>query len=255
MQTTGGGHFGRQGIRARNDVSKSCLLAALAVLLCSSAPAWPLEGLTLQNDQATYSKDGLFLRVLLAQSPENLVKEWSKPSLPETPVLATRTRFQRGEIVFPAILYATNTLDPEGKAKITYGFCFRRPDGSIYEESSGLTVVDGPPPSGIGLFKEMTALRIEDDDPLGEYRLDVRITDHVRDTVVEIPFTFHVEEKGSRSPSLIDPPGDLGIKDRPSLLDRETPPAASPNQGKMTGEGLLKLPGGTRVRTSNDQKD
>jgi len=182
---------------------KLCALAFCLLLTASSLRAE--DGLVLKPDQAFYQKDGLFLRVVLVEDPKLFLNEWMKPSQAETPVVKTRNVFRRGDVVMPAIMYNTNGLRTDGTADISYTFEFRRPDGSLYEEILDKTVVNGIPPRGIGLFQDMSGLQIEENDPLGEYSIKVKITDHVKKDTVEIPFTFEVSDEAPAAVSLLTP--------------------------------------------------
>ncbi|MEI6278944.1 MAG: hypothetical protein WCQ16_06125 [Verrucomicrobiae bacterium] len=164
------------------------------------------EGLIEHADQSIYAKDGLFLKVALVEDPRAFLAEWSRPSRLQTPEIRTRTSFHRGDIVFPAVMYSTNALTPEGRADITYNLLFRRPDGSIYERLQDLTVVDGPPPKGLGLCKAKAGLKIEGNDPFGEYTLKVTITDKIKDVTVEMLFLFSVTDPAAKPPVKSRPP-------------------------------------------------
>lgn len=176
--------------------------AVALFLLTFSLPARGEEGLLETPDQSIYTKDGLFLKVALVDDPKSFLAEWAKP---QTPVLKTRTSFHRGDIVFPAVMYSTNALTPEGRADIIYTLLFRRPDGSIYENPKDLTVVDGPPPKGVGLAKARAGLKIEDRDPFGDYVLKVTITDRIKDVTVEMLFTFSVTDPNAKPPEISVP--------------------------------------------------
>lgn len=162
------------------------------------------EGLHESPDQGIYSKDGLFLKVALVDDPREFLAEWKKsPGSP--PAVKTRTAFRRGETVFPAVMYSTRSLNPEGKADIIYTLLFRRPDGSIYENPQNMTVADGVPPKGLGLCKTKSGLKIEDTDPFGEYTLKVTITDKVKDVTVEMLFKFSVVDPDAKPPEATPP--------------------------------------------------
>ena len=174
------------------------------------------EGLLETPDQSIYTKDGLFLKVALVDDPKAFLTEWKKSGSP--PPVRTRTVFHRGDTIFPAVMYSTNALAPDGKADISYTLLFRRPDGSIYENPKDLTVVDGPPPKGIGLCKAKAGLKIEDSDPFGEYTLKVTITDKIKEVTVEMLFHF----------SVVDPNAKPVATPAPESAEPEAPAVESP---------------------------
>lgn len=200
-------------------------LVPVILLLAASLVSRGEEGLHELPDQSIYVKDGLFLKVALLDDPKAFLAEWNNPLRTQTPALKTRTAFHRGDVVFPVVLYSTNGLTPDGKAEITYSLLFRRPDGSIYENPQNLTVVNGVPAKGVGLCKDKAGLKIEENDPFGDYLLKVMITDKVKDVPVEMLFTF----------SVVDPTASPDAP--PSLSGRveEEVPAARPPKPPDTG--------------------
>ena len=150
------------------------------------------DGLKIQPDKAVYNKDGLLIMVALVDDAYGFLEEWKKPSLADTPVVKTRTTFHRGEIVFPAINFSTDTLDSAGKANIVFDLLILRPDGSSYVDTKNKIVVDGIPPKGMGLVQDQIALKVENHDPYGKYKIRVKITDKNKKVSVDIPLAFDV---------------------------------------------------------------
>jgi len=157
------------------------------------------EGLLELADQSVYVKDGLYLKVALLEKPREFLAEWKQSG--QLPAVETRTTFQRGDIVFPAVMYSTNAVDSEGRADITYTLLFRRPDGSIYEHMKDLTVIKGVPPKGVGLGQAQGGLKIEEGDPEGEYTLKVTVTDNLKNVTVEM--LFHFQVAGAKGGTLV----------------------------------------------------
>lgn len=207
--------------------------------LAFSLVSWGEEGLLELPDQSVYAKDGLFLKVVLVDDPKEFLAEWSKPPGQREPGIKTRTTFHHGDVVFPAVMYSTSALTPDGMANITCDLLFRRPDGSIYEHMENLPVVDGKPPKGVGLSKAKTALKIEDKDPAGQYTLKVTLTDNVRKETVEMLFQFSVvDEKGSDTTG-VKAPVNPDLLHRDEVGPSPTPyPSWSGRVRSATGEPL-----------------
>lgn len=195
------------------------------LIFCLCVPVRADEALRIESDQGRYAKNGLFLWVALAEDAQGFLREWARPSQQNTPVIKTRTSFHRGDIVFPAIMFSTNALTPEGKADIVYQFVFLRPDGTVYEDMEGV-VINGKPANGIGIFKDMAGLKIEESDPLGVYTLNVKITDRIKNVTVEMPFAFTVTEKDARKTTILTPSiaADEEAKPVDSVMDVPTSP-------------------------------
>ncbi|MFZ4598277.1 MAG: hypothetical protein ACOYNN_06490 [Terrimicrobiaceae bacterium] len=199
-------------------------LLSLALFLCAAVQAD--EAMRMEPDQGRYAKNGLFLWVALAEDAQGFLREWAQPSQPNTPVIKTRTSFHRGEIVFPAIMFSTDGLTPEGKADITYRFVFQRPDGSVYEDMTGV-VINGTPAKGIGIFKDMAGLKIEDTDPFGVYTLNVTITDRVKNVSVDMPFAFTVTDKDVKQTTSLTPSLPKSEAEKPAESVMEIPSSPS----------------------------
>jgi hypothetical protein len=204
----------------------------MTLIIIASPLATAEPGLALQSDQGVYFKDSVFFRVLLAEDPKSFLEQWSKAAKPAAEIYKTKTSFHRGDTVYPAIIYATGTLSLDGLADISYSALFRRPDGSIYENLEGLTVVKGVPPPGAALSEKKVGLKIEEDDPFGEYTVKITITDNLRQVPVEMLFHFTVVD-----PTALSQPSVLTAApaaNAPQLLPA-TPPASTtpPSTGRI----------------------
>jgi hypothetical protein len=169
------------------------MIVGFVMLLLVSVQLEASDGLEVSPDKTTtYNKDGLLIVVSLVDDPQKALAEWGNPSFNYVPVIKTRAIFHRGEIVFPAITFATDAMDREGKAKITFDLLILKPDGSVYINDKNLTVVDGVPPRGIGLVKDKNALKIENHDPFGKYKIQISVHDQIKKVTVDIPMEFTV---------------------------------------------------------------
>jgi hypothetical protein len=135
-----------------------------------------------------YENDGLFLRIALISDWEKTINEWNNPSFDDTPKIETKDIYHHGELMIPFIVYCTNALDKEGKALITYDVKIIKPNGDIYVDIKDLIVIDGEPPSGFGMFQQPLGLKIENDDPNGNYLIEIMIFDHIKE--IKVPFSL-----------------------------------------------------------------
>lgn len=186
------------------------------LLLWATNPAIGEDGLRELPDQSIYAKDGLFIKVALLDDPKSFVSEWMSGRT--KPALRTKTVFHRGDVVFPAVMYSTKSLNPEGNAHIEYTLLFRRPDGSIYEHLQNLTVVNGPPPNEVALSKDRAGLKIEETDPFGDYTLKATFTDKVKDVSVEMLFSFSVVDPAAKPAEPPEP-----VSREPEIIPTPTP--------------------------------
>ena len=148
----------------------------------------------IKEHSAIYDNDGLFISIAIINDWDAVLKEWYKPSIPDTPLIRTHTGFKRGDMMIPFITYSTDALDSQGNALITYDAILFNPDGSLYFEKKNKKIIDGVPPQGYGMYQEAWGCKIEDDDPFGEYALNIIVTDHNKSVSVEFPLKFIVIE-------------------------------------------------------------
>ena len=146
------------------------------------------------KDQDTFDKDGLFVNIALISDWQGTMNEWKNPSFPDTPIIKTETDYKRGDMMVPFITYSTDGLSNEGKALITYDIKITKPNNEIYVDKRDLTVINGIPPKGYGMFQQPLGLRIENDDPFGVYKMTIIVKDHIKKKVIDFTFYFNVIE-------------------------------------------------------------
>ncbi len=140
---------------------------------------------------AEYNKDGLTLMYFFVDYAK-FFDDWSNPE----PPLITNTRLvNRGDSIFPIVLFETDAVDDSGNANLTYDITILRPDGSEYGSYSDLVICDNGPASGaFYLLQQPIVIRIEGDDPFGIYKVDLVIKENNKNVTVPLSLSFSVEE-------------------------------------------------------------
>lgn len=158
------------------------------------------------NAVYNYNKNGLLVQVGIVEDPQSFLKEWNNTPFDHVAVVKTReTPFHQGDVMFPAIMFATDALSTEGKANITADMLIRKPDGTV-SESKGIVVCQSKPSNGLTLQAQCAAFRIENSDPVGLYKVMMKVTDHLKGVVIEAPLQFEV----------VATPADASLSSSPS---------------------------------------
>lgn len=146
-----------------------------------------------------YSENGL--RLLYFFTNEQFFEEWSKP---EPPHVSSVKSANRGDRIFPVILYGTDAADVNGNAFLTYDITILRPDGSVYGTFSDLTICRDEPADNIHLhlLEQPASITIEEEDPSGDYTVNVVIHEKNKEVSVPLSLSFHVEETTTVNSSL-----------------------------------------------------
>jgi hypothetical protein len=166
------------------------LFSLLFIIITSFFNLFADEIIILKDNEVNYDKNGLSIHIALVNDWEGTLKEWDKPS-DQLPIIKTCYEFKRGDLAVPFIMYGTDALK-DGKAKIIYSVKIIKPDGSLYSEHKNLKVIDGIPPQGFGRFQDVLGLKIENNDPLGKYSMEILVDDQFKKVKIKFRLIFKV---------------------------------------------------------------
>lgn len=162
-------------------------LSALALLCAAFSPtAQAREGDNLQA-----SAGDLRIIHLWTTDPDEFLEAWNQPTPPR---LATSSRTTRNRPIQQFILYSNCTPDNAGNCLLTARVVVTAPDGTPYGEPMEFAALPSMPPvprDNIGLAPNSIGLVIEDDEQLGEYRIELSVTDE--NAGVTATSTIHLE--------------------------------------------------------------
>ena len=162
-------------------------LAALALACAILPPAAQAR----EGDNVEAQAGDLRIIHLWTTDPEGFIEAWSQPTPPR---LSTSTRTARNQPIQQFILYANCTPDEAGNCLLTARADITAPDGTAYGEPlifPALPSSPGVPRDNIGLAPNSIGLVIEDGEQLGEYRVDLAVTDE--NAGVTATSTVHLE--------------------------------------------------------------
>jgi hypothetical protein len=101
-----------------------------------------------------------------------------------------------GQSVYVVVLLQGAPAGDDGKTNVTYDVTLLKPDGSEYGHFAKLDGWTKPPPPAGQLVRaeRYTVVHVEADDPDGEYVVEARVTDHVRNTELLLRTRFTVSK-------------------------------------------------------------
>ena len=144
--------------------------AIFAILAATAAPASQTE---LSNQAKV---ENLMVVQLWTDDSDGFLKAWGQATPPN---LRTTTTIERNKHITAFVIFAGCKGDAAGKCNLRGSFVFHDPDGQIYGEQHDLTFWDGPAPDGYNLRLSPIgpSMVIEDKEKLGDYSVNITITD------------------------------------------------------------------------------
>lgn len=122
------------------------------------------------------SVKGFGAHLLIIENPRAFIEEWQKP---ETPKIDPVSEVKRGVIIGAFVLFAGCKPDPQGRCNSEVDYTIYKPDGTIYAERKGEPLWKEAPPPGtnIQLSRAILGIRMEQNDPDGDYKVKAKVTD------------------------------------------------------------------------------
>jgi len=131
------------------------------------------------------SVKGFGAHLLIVENPQAFVEEWQKP---ETPKINPVSEVKRGVLLGAFVLFAGCKPDAQGRCNAEVDYTVYRPDGSVYAErkEQPLWKDEAPPGMNIQLSNAILAIRMEPNDPVGDYKVKAKVSDLNAQTSFEL---------------------------------------------------------------------
>ena len=122
------------------------------------------------------SVNGFGANLLVVENPRGFIEEWQKP---ETPNIHPASKVKRGVILGAFVLFVGCKPDTQGRCNAEVDYTIYKPDGTLYAErkEQPLWKETAPPGRNIQLSKAILAIRMEPNDPDGEYKVKAKVSD------------------------------------------------------------------------------
>ena len=153
-------------------------IAVLAIVLSSGmvSAQWKKGDEKVEDTSERKSVKGFGGHLIIVEDPRAFINEWMKP---ETPKIKSVTDVKRGELIGAFVLFAGCKPDGAGVCNSEVDYVVLKPDGSVYAERKAQPLWKDPPPpaQNIQLGKAILGIRMEKDDPPGEYKVKAKVSD------------------------------------------------------------------------------
>ena len=122
------------------------------------------------------SVNGFGGHLLIVENPRAFIEEWQKP---ETPKITPVSEVKRGVLLGAFVLFAGCKPDAQGQCNSEVDYTVYKPDGTIYAERKEQPLWKEAAPQGanIQLSRAILAIRMEKEDPVGDYKVKARVAD------------------------------------------------------------------------------
>jgi hypothetical protein len=146
-----------------------------------------------KDSPARKSERGFGAHLIVADRPQEFIQEWLKPASGK-PQLWSATEAKRGEPIAAFVMFAGCLPDSGGVCNAEVDFRMYKPDGSLYAERAGLELWKkaAPPAPHTQLSSANMVIRIQPDDPAGEYQVKASVRDLNRKVGFEVEEKFKV---------------------------------------------------------------
>jgi len=157
---------------------KICAALVMLLFLCSgiASAQWKKDNALMPDTPDRKSVGEFGGNLLVVEDPRAFVEEWQKP---ETPKINPAKEAKRGDRLGAFVLFAGCKPDAQGNCNSEVDYAVYKPDGSLYAERKAqpLWKEKAPPPPIIQLSSAILVIRLEKDDPLGDYVVRAKVSD------------------------------------------------------------------------------
>jgi hypothetical protein len=172
------------------------LVAALALSCSGSLTAqWMQDGKPMAETSWSKADGELAAMLHLTDNPEKLFADWETESAGVSFSGAELTK--RGEVIGGVVVFRGCAPSEKGFCNLTATYTLFKPDGTVYDEPVEAEVwIDKPPPprNDLQLGMGSYCVVIEPGDPLGRYRMQAEVRDHVAGKTIRLERHFDAVE-------------------------------------------------------------
>ena len=166
------------------------IIAMLTIFVMSGmvSAQWKKGEDKVADSSERKSVNGFGGYLIIVEDPRAFIKEWLKP---ETPKINVVSDVKRGTVIGAFVLFVGCKPNDAGVCNSEVDYVVLKPDGSLYAERKAQPLwKEQPPPAPIiQLGKAILGIRMEENDPPGEYKVKAKVSD------LNAKITFDLETK------------------------------------------------------------
>lgn len=155
------------------------LLIMAALLSFTANAGWvDKQGNKIPDSDHMKSAGDLIAQLVVTDNEAQVLKNWGTPS--ESVYFPTADKIERNKIITAFIVFGGCAVDKKGNCDLRMQITVYQPDGRIYSKLPVMEVWSGkpvPPNRSLGLSVDYMRVIIENDEPLGKYRIETKIMD------------------------------------------------------------------------------
>lgn len=172
------------------------VLALMTLVLLGGTPAtaqWKKGDERTPDTPDRKSVNGFGAHLIIVENPRAFIEEWQKP---ETPKINPVSEVKRGVVIGAFVLFAACKPDPQGLCNAEVDYTVYKPDGTIYAERKQQPLWKEAPPPGtnIQLSNAILGIRMEQNDPVGDYKVKARVADLNAQISFELETKFRLHD-------------------------------------------------------------
>ena len=158
-------------------------LLLLSFLLFSSVTnaAWiDKKGNVIPDSDSMKSVGDLIAQLIITDNEAQALKNWNTPS--KGVHFPTTDKIERNKIISLFVVFGACAVDADGNCDLKMQITVYQPDGTIYAKLPIYEIWSGkpvPPNKTLGLSVDYLRIIIEPDEPLGRYKVDVKVIDNI----------------------------------------------------------------------------
>lgn len=170
------------------------IVAMLMIVLANvmASAQWKKGDEKVADTAERKSVNGFAGHLIIVEDPKAFIAKWSKP---ETPEIKPVTEVKRGTVIGAFVLFAGCKPDSAGVCNAEVDYVVIKPDGEVYAERKAqpLWKEKAPPAPNIQLSRAILGIRMEPNDPAGEYKVRAKVSDLNAGITFELETKFRLE--------------------------------------------------------------
>lgn len=155
------------------------ILATLVLLSTTVNAGWiDKQGNNVPDSDHMKSSKDFIAQLVITDNEAQVLKNWNTPS--KGVYFPTSDTIEKNKIITAFIVFGGCSVDKKGNCDLRMQITVYQPDGSIYSKLPVMEIWSGkpvPPNRSLGLSADYMRVIIENDEPLGKYRIETKIMD------------------------------------------------------------------------------
>jgi hypothetical protein len=160
---------------------KGLLFAIFLVLSGAAEAGWiDKQGNPIPDSDNMKSVGELIAQLIITDNEAQVFKNWGTPS--ESVYFPTADKIKRNKIITALVVFGGCATDEKGNCDLRMKITVFQPDGAVYSKLPVMEVWSGKPPPpnrSLGLSADYMRVIIENNEPLGTYRVETKVSDMI----------------------------------------------------------------------------